>query len=293
MFVKMKKIIFTTVIALLSFTIIAQERKVAIFEPAGNANSAVKEIVRELISSVVVNANGYSVLERQLINKVLEEHRIQVGGLVDDSQVIELGKLMGANYAFVTSITMLDRNHFISVKMIDVQTARIEKQSTGQTQNGTNDLVEVVQTLASGMVGQMVMREVAVTEPALIHIYRTREGLLGTSGRYDVLLDNVVVGRTASNWKTALTVNSFGKKTLSATIDGRSAKVDFDVVPGGVYYIRCGTTSQTRNTGRTTTTTDRNGRRTVNQVTETLYTPTLQFVDKSIGENEFNAINPR
>ena len=297
MLIQMKKIIITSVIALLSFLAMAQERKVAVFEPTGSANNDIKEIVRELISSVIVNAGGYSVLERQLINTVLEEQRIQAGGLVDDSQIVEMGKLMGANYAFVTVVRTLERNFFISIKMIDVQTARIEKQSTGQTQNSTSDLVDVVQTLASGMVGLMVIPkepETQVIEPAVLHIYRMRgSGIFNLNvANYDLYLDNVVVGRTTNNWKTTLTINPSGRKSLSASIDGRSAKVDFDVVPGGVYYIRCGYTSQTRNTG-TRTVTDRNGRRSTVQNTETLYTPIIQLVDKSVGEKEFNSITEK
>jgi hypothetical protein len=50
-----------------------QEIKVAVFDPAGNANEAIREIIREEISSMIVNTENYTVLERQLINKVLEE----------------------------------------------------------------------------------------------------------------------------------------------------------------------------------------------------------------------------
>ena len=81
---KMKKVIITSVIALLSTVAMAQDRKVAIFDPVteGNVDSSIKGIVREEISSVVVNTGGYTVLERQLIEKVLEENRFQMSGLV-------------------------------------------------------------------------------------------------------------------------------------------------------------------------------------------------------------------
>ena len=71
----------------------AEDKKVAVFEPAGDASNSIKEIVREMISSVIVNTSGFTVLERQLINKVLEEQRFQIGGLVDDDQIVELGRL--------------------------------------------------------------------------------------------------------------------------------------------------------------------------------------------------------
>ena len=147
----MKKVIITSVIAILSLTAMAQDKKVAVFDPAGSVESAIKEIVREEISSIIVNSGGYTVLERQLIDKVLEENKFQTGGLVDDSQISEIGKRMGANMVFVTNITPMGNNFYISCKMIDVMTARIDKQKTAQTQRGSTDLMPVVQKMVNEM----------------------------------------------------------------------------------------------------------------------------------------------
>ena len=149
-----KKIIIACILAAWSFSMIAQEKdkKVAVFDPAGNdVPNSIKEIVREEISSVIVNAEGFTVLERQLINKVLEENKIQISGLVDESQISEVGKLMGANYVLVSTVSPMGKNYHISCKMIEVTTARIAKQRTIQTTKGTGDLVEVTQRVVKGM----------------------------------------------------------------------------------------------------------------------------------------------
>ena len=148
----MQKLIITSAIIILSLSAMAQDRKVAVFDPVGNVSNSIKEIIREEISSIIVNTGGYTVLERQLINKVLEENRFQAGGLVDDAQVSEMGKRMGANYVFVSSITPLgNANYYISCKMIDVQTARVEKQRTAQSSRSETDLIGVVQKTMGGM----------------------------------------------------------------------------------------------------------------------------------------------
>jgi hypothetical protein len=56
----MKKLFITSAIAILSLTATAQDRKVAVFDPAGDVNTSIKEIVREEISSAIVNAGGYT-----------------------------------------------------------------------------------------------------------------------------------------------------------------------------------------------------------------------------------------
>ena len=151
-----KNTIILVITLLLSLTAGAQDKKVAVMDPAGSVEYAIRDIVREEISSVVVNASGYTVLERSLINKVLEENKFQQGGLVDDAQISEIGKRMGANLVFISSLTLMGNgNYYISCKMIDVLTARIEKQKTAQTQQGSNDLLSVVQRMTGEMFGYM------------------------------------------------------------------------------------------------------------------------------------------
>lgn len=136
--------------------------------------------------------------------------------------------------------------------------------------------------------------EKIMNEPATLHLYRKRRNLIGfLEPRYDIILENVVVGSTTANWKTTVTVDSFGPKTLTATIDGRKAEIQITFEPGAVHYLRCDLNSKTVDTGKTTTTTDRNGRNTTSKVTEIQHTPIFQIVSKSVGESEFNAIRVR
>ena len=155
--------IYYLFVLLIFITLSAQaqeERKVAVFDPAGSVEKALLEIVREE-SSVVVNTTGYSVLERQLINKVLEENRFQESGLVNDEQVSDIGKRMGADYVFVTTISMLGANYYISCKMIEVATARIDKQFTGTTTNGMNDIPQTTQYIVRRLFGENVQQPFA------------------------------------------------------------------------------------------------------------------------------------
>jgi hypothetical protein len=164
----MKRLFITNVIALLiSVAAMAQDKKVAVFDPAGEVSGSIKTILREEISSVIVNTDGYTVLEREMIDRVLRENRFQESGMVDDSQVSEMGKRMGANLVFVTSVTRIGDNYYLSCKLIDVETARIEKQRTAQTQRGTNDILDVTKKVVEEMFGRtlkLVDTDFAVSE---------------------------------------------------------------------------------------------------------------------------------
>lgn len=131
-----------------------EDKKVAVFDPAGDVPNNIKTIIREELSNAVVNTLGFTVLERELINKVIAESQFQMSGHVDDGQIGELGKKMGANYVCYATISLVGKNYYISCKMVDVKTARIERQNTGMTSNGMNDLFSVVASVSRNMLQQ-------------------------------------------------------------------------------------------------------------------------------------------
>ena len=133
--------------------------KVAVFDPASKVEEAICQIVREEISSVLVNSKNFIVLERQLINKVLEENKFQGEGLVDESQLSEIGKILGADYVFISTITQLSDNYYLSCKMIEVTTARIEKQFTGMTINGVIEIPQTTQFVVKRLLGEDVKQQ--------------------------------------------------------------------------------------------------------------------------------------
>ena len=150
----MQKIIITSFIALLSFSAMSQDNKMAIFHPAGNANNEVKDIVRETISEVVVNSNDYIVLERAQIDKVIDEILEPLNNpMFDEKTAVRAGKLLGANIAIVSTVTRGGNNYFVSIKMIEVETARITKQITGETAY-ISEMKNLVQRLARNMFGK-------------------------------------------------------------------------------------------------------------------------------------------
>ena len=219
-----------------------QERKVAVFDPAGTVEKALLEIVREEISSVVVNTSGYTVLERQLINKVLEENRFQESGLVNDEQVSDIGKRMGADYVFVTAISMLGTNYYISCKMIEVATARIEKQSTGTTTKGMDDIPQTTQNIVRRLFGQTVQQQSITPQSGLqasvesynpdgielIYVEGGPGGIKGFYiGKYEITQAQweTVIGENPSTYKGAnLPVNKVSYNEILSFIKNLNAR---------------------------------------------------------------------
>lgn len=132
-----------------------------------------------------------------------------------------------------------------------------------------------------------------IEKPASLHLYRKGTLLDLLNDNYDVLLEDIIVGRTKNKWKTTETIDDFGEKTVLAVIDGRKAEVRIDFEPGKVYYVRCDVTSREIKTGEWGTRTKRDGMTERYEKTKTEYTPKFELVNVTVGEREFNSIKAK
>lgn len=149
----MKKIILSFLAITISLLVFAQEKtRIAVFDPASTGTSideGTKIAVREIISSTIVNTGNYSIVERSLLEKVMEEQRFSNSGAVDDMQATEIGKLAGANKVVISVITMTGGRNMISIKIIDVMTATVDRQKVKVVTSG--ELLDVVEPLTLDM----------------------------------------------------------------------------------------------------------------------------------------------
>jgi len=201
---KITSLIIFLVISVIGIVNGQEDKKVAVFDPVGDVSQNLKIVIREELSNAVVNTLGFTVLERELINKVLMESKFQMTGHVDDGQIGELGKKMGANYVCYASISSVGGNYYISCKMVDVMTAKIERQNTGITQSGLDDLFSVVSTVSRAMLQQ---------QAASVRNNRSSSSLSQTKHVLD-----------ESDSKDLVELNMMGLSLLVMPIDGTPTK---------------------------------------------------------------------
>lgn len=149
--------IFLLVLALLPAAgIMAQEhrQRLAILDPVmSDADDGMKLVVREIVSSVFVN-NGdkYTILERSLLDKVMQEAKFSNTGAVDEAQATELGKLAGADKIVLTVVSKVGTRCMLSIKLINVETATIEKQHSKVVKY--ESLLDVIEPLTLAVLGK-------------------------------------------------------------------------------------------------------------------------------------------
>ena len=135
----------------------AQQEKlrVAVLDPTTSGiamDDGTRLAVQELISSTFVNTGRYIIIERSMIDKIIKEQSFQNSDMADNSQATEIGKLAGANKVVLSAVSMVGGRNMLSVKIIDVTTASIDKQKTKIV--SSSDLLDAVEPLTLELLGE-------------------------------------------------------------------------------------------------------------------------------------------
>ena len=81
--------------------------------------------IADKLTPYFARSKSFSVLERALIDKVIEEHKFQASPFVDEDSTQEFGKLLGAETIIAGTISELGNAFYINTKAVDVTKGNI------------------------------------------------------------------------------------------------------------------------------------------------------------------------
>jgi len=133
-------------------------RLVAVLEPVGNAGVTTlnKRSVRGTLEECVTKNKEFRAVDRARTNRVLMEHRFQRNGMVDNNKVQDIGKILNANFVFVSELYRENTYTNISVSLIDVETG-VLKGARNKMMEGTNPMT--IQKLVDEMATDLLDME--------------------------------------------------------------------------------------------------------------------------------------
>ncbi len=124
-----KKSLFLSLFILLIVFAGAQEIIVSVSDfNVESENSKLKYIgkgISTLVAGELRRTKTIKLLERSQMNKIMEEQKLSLSGMVDEAHQVELGKLMAADYIVFGEIIDMGNSLLISVRMADVATTEV------------------------------------------------------------------------------------------------------------------------------------------------------------------------
>ena len=148
----MRKFFFLTCLLLTAVMAFAQTKKVAILEVVDRENKLTynqKLLLRSNMASAVSNTAGYEAYDRTDMDAILGEQNFQRTGLVSDDQIKRLGIMTGAEFVLIVeAVELKSQELYATIKLLNVETGRIEVTGNEIMNNNAQDIIRGCQTLA-------------------------------------------------------------------------------------------------------------------------------------------------
>ena len=123
--------------------------------PQGN----VSDTLNTVVTNAFTESSLFQLVERQRVDKLLNEGKFQNSGLVDESGAVELGRTLGVRYVVLGSyLTELNPTNnqtsiTLSLRIVDVQTAAVQKSFLDSAEGPT--LGRIVDKLTGTLAGKV------------------------------------------------------------------------------------------------------------------------------------------
>lgn len=126
----------------------------AVYEFSGHGlGVSESKIVSDRIRGQIINAQAYKVVEREMMDKILEEQHLQLSGFIDESSyLVEVGRLLAVQYIVGGSVSRFGEMFTIEARIINVESGEIVK-SVSEDHVGTleNMLIKTTQLITAGL----------------------------------------------------------------------------------------------------------------------------------------------
>lgn len=120
---------------------------------AGLTEPQLAKALSESFKSSIANYSYINVVERDKIEKVIKEQRLQLSGLTSPDNAVEIGKILNAQKIITGSVTHSNSTLTVTVTVIDTKNGRTEGAREVECRNfSIDDKMELIQTLLSVLI---------------------------------------------------------------------------------------------------------------------------------------------
>ena len=148
----MKNTILVLIFALITTTAFTQEANVAIiypFDKYDNVKTTNEIYLQSQLSEKIIDAEFYNAFTRSDINAIIDEHRFQETGMVNDDEIQKIGDMTGATHICVSNFIAQNNNVILTAKIIEIETGQIIAEQSVETENTYSLIQSYCRTIAS------------------------------------------------------------------------------------------------------------------------------------------------
>jgi len=116
-------------------------------EPMGISDME-SQILTQALTSKIIEAGGYTVVERANIEKILKEQKFQHSGCTDSDCAVEIGQLLNADFTVMGTAGKFGSTYTIQTRIINVETGEAVKSAEFTHKGEIDELLNIgIQTI--------------------------------------------------------------------------------------------------------------------------------------------------
>lgn len=158
----MKRYLIIIVLAALSLTAMAQQKKVAVY--VTGQQSGINKVLGDQLVAAFAKSGKYIAIERtaSFLAELGKEQNYQRTGAVDDNELSRLGKQFGVQLVCVADVSDVFGEKYVSARLIDVESAEVVNTSNANSKlDSMNELLKVAENIAKELTSKTVHEKAA------------------------------------------------------------------------------------------------------------------------------------
>ena len=168
----MKKFYFGLLLCFWFFlaSLFAQETKMTVavmeLDAKEGVSVGVASIISDYLRTQIVNTDKFTMVTRENMETILKEQNFQISGCTSQECIIQVGQLLGVRKMFTGSIGKVGTTYLINLKLINIETGKIEKAEPEKVKS-EDELLSAVSNLANKMAGLSTTPEILLPPPQI------------------------------------------------------------------------------------------------------------------------------
>ncbi len=111
--------------------------------------------VAEQVRAKLTGRGPWTLLESSQMAKIASEHRLSMSGLMDEKKAISVGKVLGAQYLLVGSVSLTGSVFTLTARLVDVSTGVVHAGFQTVTHEGEEGLPAAAGFLAEDIAAEL------------------------------------------------------------------------------------------------------------------------------------------
>jgi len=135
---------YIAIFIILALSLVSAKERIAIvqFTPSG-VDSITAGNITVRFSYELSKTKRFEIVEREMMDKILEEQKFQSSGCVAQECAVEIGQMIGVSQIVSGSISKIENFYSLNIKLIDVATGQIIYQDMDDFEGSVKDFIQL------------------------------------------------------------------------------------------------------------------------------------------------------